>query len=173
MTVYRLGTISTKAKLLDEAVGLMLAAGNLGILKIEESPTDTPEEDGPDKMYAYLMVEGHTGANLEIRQAGKGNYTKRYSTPYSNGSYRVPITARHKSNYSESIGRGVFVDLAALQKITRVCKVSTDITIELTSEEIVITGTNFRFALEAAKTKAQQNSIVERQIEKQYGVLHT
>lgn len=174
MTVYNLGRVSIKAKTFDEAVGLMLAAGNLGVLKIEATPTETPEEDGPEKVYYSLTVEGHTGANQEIKQAGRGNFTRRYSTPYSNGSYRVPVIQFHdNSKYHTSLGRGVWVDLAALQRITRVCKVSTDIVLDLTSEEIRVWGTNFKFTLEAAKTRQQQNSIVERQIEKQYGILHT
>ncbi len=169
MTVYRLGTVVVKAKLLDEAVNLMIAAGNLGVLKVLMVPTNTPEEDGPDAFNTVLVVEGHTPSSSEVKTVGRGNYLKASSTPYVVGEYMVPIIRRVESKYVESIGRGVWVDLVALQKIVRAAKVSTEITLDISSEVISIFGVNFKYTLQAARNKREQNAIAERQINRQYG----
>jgi hypothetical protein len=168
MTVYNLGTVVVKAKLLDEAINLMIAAGNLGVLKVLMVPTRTPEEDGPEAYDTVLMVEGHTPSSSEVKTVGRGNTIKASYTPFVTGEYAVPVVKKVDSKYSESIGRGLFVDLVALQKIVRATKVSTDITINLTSELITIWGMNFKYTLQTARNRREQNAISERQISKQY-----
>lgn len=169
MTVYLVGTVVVKAKLLDEAINLMIAAGNLGVLKVLMIPTRTPEEDGPEAYDTVLMVEGHTPSSSEVKTVGRGNTVKASNTPFVTGEYAVPVVKRVQSKYNESIGRGVFVDLVALQKIVRATKVSTDITLEITSELITIWGVNFKYTLQAARNRREQNAIAERQINRQYG----
>jgi hypothetical protein len=168
MTVYNLGTVVVKAKLLDEAINLMIAAGNLGVLRVLMVPTRTPEEDGPKPHDTVLIVEGHTPSSSEIKTVGRGHFIKATSTPFVTGEYTVPVVKRVPSKYNESIGRGVFVDLVALQKIVRATKVSTDITLEITSDLITIWGVNFKYTLQTARNKKEQSAISERQISRQY-----
>jgi hypothetical protein len=171
MTVYNLGTVVVKAKLFEEAIALMLATGNLGILKVEAHETETPEEDGEGTVLYSLIVEGHTLSTKDERVVGRGNYTRRETTPYVRGIYTLPVTKSVEETNQRSLGRGVFVDLLALHKLARAAKMSTEITVHLNSEIIQIRGANFVYTLQTAATKREQNAIMQRQIDRQYGFL--
>lgn len=167
MSTY-IGGAVLKSKLLDEAVNFALSAGNLGTIKIIKVANLALKEDRIDTEYK-LQVEGLT-------YPIEGTYSKILDSisktwvPSVAGSYTIPvINLLPNDSEMRSIGKCVFCDLIALQKITRIAKTYTTISIRMDTKSINInSGNDFSYSLGTVREIWEKNAIILRQIEKMY-----
>jgi len=163
-----IGGAALKSKLLDEAVNFVLAAGNLGSMKLIKELSLTPEEDGMETKYR-LQIEGLTYPMDDDIYSKTLDSISKLWIPSVVGSYTIPvINLLPDNNFEIPIGKCVFCDLIALQKITRLAKTCTTIFMEIDAKSIEIRGCNFHYSLGTIRRKWEKDAIILRQVEKMY-----